>query len=79
MLRGGNVSSDRSNADSRNAATFGPKRKVLNAAAQFVAATLLGVAVLVGCEAYFYTSQGQMLSEVLGSAAPGTEKLFPSP
>jgi hypothetical protein len=74
------VLSDRSNADSRNAATFVPKRKfVLNGAAQFVAAILLGVAVLVGCEAYFYTSQGQMLSEVLGSAAPSIEKLFPSP
>jgi hypothetical protein len=74
------VSSDRSNADSPNAATFAPKRKlVLNGAAQFVAATLLGVAVLVGCEAYFYTSQGRMFSEVLGAAAPSIEKLFPSP
>jgi hypothetical protein len=73
------MSSDRSNADSRNAAIFAPKRKVLNGAAQFVAATLLGVAVLVACEAYFYTSQGQMFSEALGSSAPGTEKLFPSP
>jgi len=74
------VSSDRSNADSGNAATFAPKQKlVLNGAAQFVAATLLGVAVLVGCEVYFYTSQGQMFSEALGPSALGIEKLFPSP
>jgi hypothetical protein len=62
-----------SDHDRNSAPTSAPKaRSRLKRAAQFVTATIIGVAVLVGVEIYVFTLQGLTFSEALGRVAQPT-------